>query len=277
MSPPPWCLICSSNSPFLGLYHILRSARQQRLYERGIPSRESFNAAQGTRLLCVVRVTSNLFLNAFTTISNSLPLQALSNSSRVGDCFLSVSKLRRSRRGIFSNFMLRFLCQDNPLDCSHSRTKNSFLTRYQLAQCLLPFQLLGRFTPTLCCTFSLPRNLSLQVSTVTNTLWNGLSTTLIGHRLGTELLLQCKPLALHFFKLCPQGQTCLCSPWSSWSFRMSSTEIPARECNLLSCVSAATCAHSPQPRSITSGSAAVVKTACRFRPSRLKAASCFSA
>ena len=96
-------------------------------------------------------------------------------------------------------------------------------------------------------------------------------------RLGTELLLQCKPLALHFFELCPQGQTCLCSPWSSWSSRMSSTEIPARECNLLSCVSAATCAHSPQPRSITSGSAAVVKTACRFRPSHLKAASCFSA
>ena len=42
-----------------------------------------------------------------------------------------------------------------------------------------------------------------------------------------------------------RDKACLCNPWSSWSFHMSSAETTARECNVLSCVSAASCAHSP--------------------------------
>ena len=74
-----------------------------------------------------------------------------------------------------------------------------------------------------------------------------------------------------------RAKTRLCNPWSSWSFCMSSTETSARECNTLSCVPAASCAHSPLPRSVNSGSAAVIKTAWRLRASRFKASSCYSA
>ena len=119
------------------------------------------------------------------------------------------------------------------------------------------------------------RRRAVRSAAVASTLGNGLGMpALLGHSLEMELLLQCKPLVLHFFELCPQGQS---DPWSSWSFRMSSTEISARECNILSCESAASCAHSPLPRSDTSGPAAVIKTAWRFRASRLKASSCHSA
>ena len=156
------------------------------------------------------------FINDFTTISNSLPLQTLSNSSRVGGC-LFLESFHSSAGQPWHFQQLHAAASIHLTITIHG--SYSPLTRHQLAQCLLPFQLhsfrfvhnllcIGRFTPTPCCTFSLQSVLGHQESTVTSTLGNGLSmSALIGHRLETELLLQCKPFVIHFFELCPQGQS----------------------------------------------------------------------
>ena len=108
---------------------------------------------------------------------------------------------------------------------------------HQLVHGLLPFQLLGRFTSTPCCASSLASFLNLQISIVASTVGNGLcKSALCRLPLGNET---CSATLL-FTSLSSdrRDKTCLCNPWSSWSFRMSFAEAKARECWILSYVSA---------------------------------------
>ena len=95
-----------------------------------------------------------------------------------------------------------------------------------------------RFTPTLCCTSS--SDLSLQVVAVARTVGNGLRVVALVCR---------EPLVLHSLSSVRKATTCFCSLWTSWSFHMSSVETTVRECDILSCVSIASYAHFPLPRS----------------------------
>ena len=244
-----------------------------------------FNASQGTHLHRVVRVTSS---RVYQRLHNDFQQSSASNTfqlSRVGGCFLSASTLRRDSRGICSNFMLRLLCPVNPLDYHHSRI---ILTLDPASACTMPAAIPAAHL-SICPqspvhwkihTDALLRVLSAKCSQPPSVHCHKHSSVcpLLSVTAWRRSFF-CNASRLSFISLSCVRKTkaCLCNPWSSWSFHRSSAETTARECNVLSCVSAASCAHSPLPRSVTSASAVVAKAACQFRLSRFKAAPCLIA
>ena len=95
---------------------------------------------------------------------------------------------------------------------------------HQLARRLLPFQLFARLTPTASAS-RCPLSQAQYVRFVLVISW--------------RRSFFCNANSHSFTSLSSvrKAKTCLCNPWSSWSFRMSSAETTARGCNPVSCVS----------------------------------------
>ena len=120
----------------------------------------------------IVRVTSNRVSHRLHGDFPQSPAASTFQLLQSWGCLLSDSTLQRDRRGIFSSTVASLCSISCVLEGSHRR-----------------------------------RAVRSQVATVACTVGNGLGrSALIGHRLEMELLLQRKPLFLHFFELCPQGQ-----------------------------------------------------------------------